>query len=258
MTKNQIQTFAVKYDTNETVILREYMQLLFLQKLYQTKRSRKIIFKGGTAVHLIYKAPRFSEDLDFTVELSNGQFQDCFDRTVARLLKEEDVECKERESVAGRRFRLVIKPSVLRFPVYVNLDFSFREKTFSSIQTNITSEYPILFTSYVTHLSADEIVAEKMKAIMTRRKGRDLYDLWFLLAKGASLNNPLTQKKLQYYQLTSTNREILDRILSFPQNDFILDLRPFVSSHERQRLEEFFVFLKSQIEQSFKEKSEQR
>src|SRR3990167_6575893 len=47
-------------------IEKEYWQLLFLSRLYETKGSENIFFKGGTAIHLLLNSFRFSEDLDFT------------------------------------------------------------------------------------------------------------------------------------------------------------------------------------------------
>ena len=70
ITQDQVETLAKKYKINATTIFREYLQILFLQKLYQKTPSQNIFFKGGTAIHLIYGAPRFSEDLDFSVALS--------------------------------------------------------------------------------------------------------------------------------------------------------------------------------------------
>ena len=74
ITKEQIHFLAKKKKINEATVFREYLQLLFLSKLYTKKQSENIFFKGGTALHLIYKAPRFSEDLDFTVELKEKDF----------------------------------------------------------------------------------------------------------------------------------------------------------------------------------------
>src|ERR1035441_10085199 len=47
-------------------IVREYAQHLFLAELYQLAGSEKLLFKGGTALRIIYNSPRFSEDLDFS------------------------------------------------------------------------------------------------------------------------------------------------------------------------------------------------
>ena len=70
----ELSALAKKYKINESVILREYLQLLALQKIYSFALSAKSFFKGGTCLHLIYGAPRFSEDLDFTVNQPEAEF----------------------------------------------------------------------------------------------------------------------------------------------------------------------------------------
>ena len=89
ITQEQVSALAKKYKINETVIFREYLQLLFLQKLYQKTPSRDIFFKGGTAIHLIYQAPRFSEDLDYSDVLSMSEFN-AYITTVLKRMKDEE------------------------------------------------------------------------------------------------------------------------------------------------------------------------
>jgi len=245
ITKDQIITLSKKYKINETSIFREYLQVLFLSKLYSFPKSSKIFFKGGTALHLIYKMPRFSEDLDFTCELKEKEFLGFIGEVFAKLSKEEDVEFKERKTITGKSFLLTANPTILPYTTFVNLDFSFREKVVSPQKSIIGTDYPLLFTSYIYHLSSQEIGAEKIRAILTRKKGRDLYDLWFLLNRGVVLDDKLIRKKLIYYGFKKIkNEQIFKRVEEFTEEDFILDLRPFVPIPEREKLASFFVFLK--------------
>lgn len=251
ITFDQVRALATQNRINDTVIFREYIQLVFLQKLYQKTPSQKIFFKGGTAIHLIYRAPRFSEDLDFTVALSEKSFDAYVQGVLKRLEVEEGVAWKEKKSLAGKQYLLTAPPGVLPYATTVALDFSFREKVYSPARSVIQSAYPVLFTSYVHHLSQEEILAEKIRAVMTRRKGRDLYDLWYLLSKGVTLQGDLVRKKLAYYKLSGvSNKDIVERVASFPQKDFVLDLRPFVPQNERERLGDFFEYVQSQIKQT--------
>ena len=77
----QLKPFARQYKTNDATVLREYLQLLFLSRLYEYSKNQQIVFKGGTAIHLIYKAPRFSEDLDFTVVAPEKEFSKILKKT---------------------------------------------------------------------------------------------------------------------------------------------------------------------------------
>jgi hypothetical protein len=53
------------------------------------------------------------------------------------------------------------------------------------------------YSLYIMH--PVEIIAEKVRAIMSRAKARDVYDLWFLLKKGIKPDMELIGKKLAYY-----------------------------------------------------------
>jgi len=247
ITEEQVGTLAKKFKINESVIFREYLQIVFLQKLYQKNPSQGIFFKGGTAIHLIYQAPRFSEDLDFSVTLPMVEFNACIKTVLKRMEDEEGVTCRERKSITGKQF-LIAAENILPYKTYIALDFSFREKILSNDRSIIQTTYPVLFTSYVYHLSQEEMLAEKIRATMTRQKGRDLYDLWYLLSKGTEIRKDMLRKKLAHYDMQeTTNADIVDRIASFPKKDFVLDLRPFVPSNERDHLPELFEILQEQI-----------
>lgn len=248
ITKNQIDWLVRKYKINEITIFREYLQILFLSKLYSFSGSEEIFFKGGTALHLIYGAPRFSEDLDFTVELKEKEFLTFIFGVFEKLSQEAEVMFKERETFAGKRFLLTANPSVLHYKTFINLDFSFREKVLNPQKSIIDTEYPVLFSSYVYHLSKEEIFAEKIRAVLTRSKGRDLYDLWFLLNKGVQIKEKLIRKKLKYYNLGKVKKEeIVKKVDQFSEKDFVQDLRPFVPVNEREKLSSFFAYLKEYL-----------
>lgn len=251
ITKEQVVNLVKKKKINETTIFREYLQLLFLSELYKEKESQKIFFKGGTAIHLIYKAPRFSEDLDFSVELKEKEFLSFIKKLFGRISKIENVKFQEKKSITGRRFLLTAPSTILSYKTFVNLDFSFREKALEPQKSIIETDYPVLFTSFVYHLSKDEIFAEKIRAILTRAKGRDLYDLWFLLNQGAAIDNNLVKEKLKYYNLAGVKKDkILSQIESFSKDKFILDLRPFVPINEREKLGDMFDYIKNYLKEN--------
>jgi len=252
ITKEQVFEISKKKKINETVIFREYLQLLFLNKLYSYKKSENIFFKGGTALHLIYNAPRFSEDLDFTVQLKEKDFLTFIWKIFKEITKEESIEFKERKTITGKRFLLTAFPKVLPYKTFINLDFSFREKILEPQKSIIkTEDYPLIFTSYIYHLSKEEIFAEKIRAVMTRKKARDLYDLWYLLTIGVSLKADLVKEKLKYYKILNLNKEqIFKKIENFGEKEFIIDLRPLVPLSEREKLGEFYQYLKEYLKQN--------
>lgn len=72
-------------------MLKEYLQLLILDKLTTTPFITKMVFIGGTNLRLIQGIDRFSEDLDFDCKgLSEEEFMEMTDSIVLnadRILK---------------------------------------------------------------------------------------------------------------------------------------------------------------------------
>ena len=97
ITLAQLKPFAKKYNTNDATVFREHLQFLFLSRLYMYSKTQQIIFKGGTAIHLIFQAPRFSEDLDFTVVMPETEFLDVLTKTFSMLENEGQIGFKERK-----------------------------------------------------------------------------------------------------------------------------------------------------------------
>ena len=53
-------------------MLREYLQALVLRSLHESEAFQCLAFVGGTALRFLYGLPRFSEDLDFSLDSSKG------------------------------------------------------------------------------------------------------------------------------------------------------------------------------------------
>ncbi|MBI2464644.1 nucleotidyl transferase AbiEii/AbiGii toxin family protein [Candidatus Shapirobacteria bacterium] len=243
LTTNQLKDFSKILKINDSVVAREYIQTLFLKELYEEKYSQNIFFKGGTAIRLIFGGSRFSEDLDFTVNENIEDFNNFINKFFRKVNKLHGFTFKKRITITGLKYLLTANSDNANHSVFISLDFSFREKVLKPDQSIIITPYPVIFTSFVRHLSAEEITAEKVRAIMTRNKGRDIYDLWFLLSKNISLKKDLIEEKLKYYQIKSFDQKaLMDRIRVFNRDKFVLDLRPFVPINERAKLPDFFDF----------------
>lgn len=102
-------------------------------------------------------------------------------------------------------------------------------------------------------LSINEIFAEKVRAVMTRIKHRDLYDLWVLQELGARFDKDLVIKKLEYYDIHDINSKMLEeRLVWFSKKDFVRDLSPFVPRDERENLSSFYNYIIQYLRESFK------
>ena len=70
LTRTQIQRLAQRNHIGMQAQERDYLQHLLLMLLYS--RSQALIFKGGTALRLVYRGGRYSEDLDFSAVVSGN------------------------------------------------------------------------------------------------------------------------------------------------------------------------------------------
>ncbi len=211
ITRDQVALWARKQGVDEITAFREYLQLLFLSKLYFLPKSDKIFLKGGAALHLVYQAPRFSEDLDFTVELSQPTFLSVIKKAFQEIFKEAEGNAKEYKVVTGKKFLLTFLPGVLPYKVFIDLDFFFGERVLEPSKSILKTNYPAISASYVYHLSKDEIIAEKIRVILTREKPRDIFDLWFLLKQGAGIDWNLVRTKMVFCPKIAFSQTILKK-----------------------------------------------
>jgi len=72
---------------------------------------------------------------------------------------------------------------------FVRVEISKREKVLKEVEVKeFKPIYPDVFTFFVTLMSLEEMLAEKIRATVIRAKARDVYDIWFLLEKGIKVD----------------------------------------------------------------------
>lgn len=249
---NFIYEKAKESRIDNITIEREYWQLLWLQKIYLTPSSEKIFFKGGTAIRFLFQSFRFSEDLDFTSIIGQKDFENLINN-VFTFFKEvctSDIEIK-REKVhqqfedVSLRYRFLFLPRNISQKVSIRIDVSFREKPKTKDETLlIPFDYPISPYPLVVHLSAQEILAEKIRALFIRGKPRDLFDLWFLLSKNINLDEKIIKEKFKIYPKISFSMAELKKIIEkYDENELKRDLNQFLPVSYRN----FYRKLKQEV-----------
>jgi predicted nucleotidyltransferase component of viral defense system len=177
-----IQSLATKLQTRDINIAREYIQNLFLSFFYAQKESSNILFKGGTALRIVFQSPRFSEDLDFSTNkfFSLKEIEQIIIKTIGNI-EHLGIKTNIKESKATSGDYLgIINFKFLEYSIDVFLEISFREKTGIKGETVVVNNSFI--PSYIlVILAQDQMVAEKIQATLTRQKPRDFFDIYFLL-----------------------------------------------------------------------------
>lgn len=172
-------------------IVREYFQHIFLSELYKLPESEKLLFKGGTALRIVYGSPRFSEDLDFSLfGIGQSDLKRLIEDLFVKVLAEIErigilVELGEKSNKTTGGYFGVATFKILEYqPVDVEINISSRDGGIikgevDSIANDFVPTYNLI------HLPQDELVEEKVfGALLERKKPRDFYDLYFIMRKG--------------------------------------------------------------------------
>jgi predicted nucleotidyltransferase component of viral defense system len=218
--------------TFEKHMLREYLQLMVLDYLSSTPYVRKIAFIGGTCLRLVKGIDRFSEDLDFDykdlskeefVEMTNGVIQ-FLERAGFRI------EAKDKVNPKLTAFRRNIYFPELLFEMGLS---GYREERF--LIKLESQDQGVMYKPVIVNVmgcgfffpfpvpSDGVLCSMKIAAMLARSKGRDFYDLMFLLSQSkpdyAFLSKRCGMHNLQEFQQTVT--ELLQSIdLKKKQKDF--------------------------------------
>lgn len=249
ISKAQIQEFSKRLAIDEFTIIREYIQVVFLSIFYSTSESQKVYFKGGTAIRLLLKSGRFSEDLDFTAELTAKELDSLVNDTVKKMSAIiPDMKLKRTEenkfSYTGI---LSYQPEGMKHPLNIHLDFSLREKPETSKETVLDTDFPVAPQPVVRHMDWQEILAEKIRAFLYRLKGRDVYDLWFMLQKGVELDWKMINRKTAFYKMVTSLQDVMNRIGSFDDKQLKNDLGKFLPAHDRNFVEHLKALTMKQL-----------
>ncbi|MCX6814612.1 MAG: nucleotidyl transferase AbiEii/AbiGii toxin family protein [Candidatus Aenigmarchaeota archaeon] len=207
ISRKELQEYAKTVGLNLGQAEKDYFQNILLFLIYRNY-GKDIVFKGGTALKKCYGIARFSEDLDFTC-LSEMKIEKIEDG-LRRFNLEFETETKKYP--VGLKVTFRIKGPLyngIRFSLCkLIMDFSFRENVIlnPNIKTigRFLEEIP---TFDVFVMQEPEILAEKVRAILTRTTARDVYDIWFLLNNGVKFDQNLVKKKLEYYNQKWNPRE---------------------------------------------------
>jgi predicted nucleotidyltransferase component of viral defense system len=145
--------------------------------------ARAFAFRGGTALYKLYltPAPRYSEDIDLVQKVAEpiGSTIDCLRKRLDSWLGEPKRSFTEGRVTLLYRF-LSEDPEPL--PLRLKIEINSREHPsvlgFESTELAIRSRW-FSGSSRVSTYALDELLGTKLRALYQRRKGRDLFDLWW-------------------------------------------------------------------------------
>lgn len=190
--------------------LAEHVQIHILKLLFEHVGVERLTFYGGNALHLLYDAPRYSEDLDLALVTPVAEYDhEGTMRTIEGALREHGFpavlgKCNINRPVYSARFN---------FPgLYYAHKLSPAQRHYLMIKVEINTTPPkggnrlirtlqkgnLHFT--VQHNDPATLMAGKLNAILTRpsMKARDLFDIYYLMVHGDRAGNKVTEPNLDF------------------------------------------------------------
>jgi predicted nucleotidyltransferase component of viral defense system len=198
-----IVPWAAQYQVEQDLLLCRAMVALFDDAFL----GGQIAMRGGTLLHKVHLAPaaRYSEDIDLVVVGTRPE--EHIRRAIRRVLLEvlgtpktsvwESLKLALRNTVKPSRvLRMTYSlPSIMepgrRLDIVVEANVTERKPHRSVVE--IPFEFPFRNTSVQTRIKGydiHEMLGTKMRAMFQRRRGRDLFDLYWALTKSTNPVNP--------------------------------------------------------------------
>ena len=229
--------------------LREYLQHVILRVLFEQKELPHFIFHGGTALRIIHGLNRFSEDLDFHLNVKDDQYTltPVIDRlnknlalqgyTVSHSTVKEKTVRSTFIKFEGLLFECGLSPNEGE-KLSIKLEVDANPPRGWQVERKLINVYAPF--SLVYH-DVPSFLSGKFHAILQRpyTKGRDFYDIIFLLSRweGLQPNIPYLQNALiqTNYRGAQISQDSWKAVMSdFARNlnwrHIQDDIQPFVST----------------------------
>jgi predicted nucleotidyltransferase component of viral defense system len=225
-----------------------------LVSMYGNKKIRdNLIFRGGTALNKIYLKPaaRYSEDLDFVQKNREmpGETMDAIRNSLDWLGKPKGYD-HTKQSV-----RLVYRyNSINNLKMRVKIEINVAEH----LQVMDIHETPFEFQSdwfsgscNVSINPLEELMATKLRALYQRRKGRDLFDVWYVFSKKLAD----VEKTIQIFKKYCAKDDVLISEQLFRKNfelkclnpDFRGDMNQLLPDGINWNFDEAFEYVQNEI-----------
>lgn len=176
-------------------LLREYVQARILGVMQEAGAMVPLAFMGGTALRFVFHAPRYSEELAFTLERDAEAFSlRALASRVERRLQREGyavrVRISDSATVAKALVGFVGLPADAGLSaradevLWVRIEVDTKPPAGAGLAVSVVDKFGLL---RLQHHDLPSLFAGKLAAILARNhaKGRDFYDLlWYLTRDG--------------------------------------------------------------------------
>lgn len=181
ITREQLQAInrkTLKYGLAEAE--KDYFLAVATQLIYESELSKKIIFKGGTALHHCYLPQlRFSEDLDFSSKTKEITLEE-----VKKVLESPSFFSIKKEFVSKATIKIekLQYEGLLGQQNSIKVEIDFIQNVILPAQTLPYQNVWGVETKAIV-MDIREICAEKIRAMNDRYRYRDFYDFYLIMQR---------------------------------------------------------------------------
>lgn len=221
---------------------------------------KNLAFRGGTALHKIFLKPqaRYSEDIDL-VQIKEGPIKPLLAQIRERMKflgTKRSVKQNANNNTIVYRFESEIPPVVnLRLKIEINCREHFSVLGLKEIKYETESTWFKGSCSIITY-ELEELLGTKLRALYQRRKGRDLFDLYWAASNKKIDTESVLRCYNEYMQFvvgkSPTKKQFLQNLNEkMTDNEFKQDinglLRPGVNYEQVKAYEWLLINLVSKM-----------
>lgn len=196
----EIERYACQYGLpvqKKRAIIREFLQMQFLDCLYRKSASSGLAFVGGTSLRIVRGIPRFSEDLDFDRIHSSIEEMNTLVEDVVNEIKQTGVSLELYKNTTRENMFFELRyPTVLKdLEISTNQDEKLVIKLDNAPSWKGEKQETVLISrfGYLQHIVTiplSQILVQKIVAYVSRRQtmARDMFDICWLRLQGVSID----------------------------------------------------------------------
>lgn len=171
--------------------------------------SNELAFRGGTALHKLFfnSSPRYSEDIDLA-QVHPAPIKEYVQRiqSVLSFLGVSAAKPKKDGIQLIFRFQSETPPiAPLRLKVEINTREHFTVLGYEKLHYKVNSSW-FGGSCIIRTFRKEELLGTKLRSLYQRKKGRDLFDIYYALSGAAEVNTGLLLQCYKEYIKRSVNR----------------------------------------------------
>lgn len=208
-----------------------------------------LAFRGGTALNKLFIRPpaRYSEDIDFVQINADpiGKTIDAIRVLLRPWLGDPKWKVTQRSAKLIYQYESTNKiPGKLK--IEINTTEHFQVLPFKKVPFPMVSNWFNGQTDIITY-ELEELVATKLRALYQRRKGRDLFDIWYLVSHGlVNLDQvfDIFSKYCDFNNVKISGSEFLKNLNDKKSHrDFRMDMSVLLPSRFNWNFDEAYFFV---------------